>query len=102
MNGPFSRRALIFVILRNINEVGLVEASFGLSIGRHWFRGERSNAHILTGLNLRAAEVASVSERLQVLIPHLLTGSACHFAELRAIITDVREDRKSTRLHSSH
>jgi hypothetical protein len=57
-----SRRALVFIITRDVGEVSLAEASFSLRVRRHGLGHKRTDAAIVAALDFRRSEVAAARE----------------------------------------
>jgi len=89
MDRALACRALVLVILGDVDEVGLVEAPFGLRIGCHRLGHEGRDASVLAGLELWSTEVASVGEGLQVLASHGLVCGTGHVVQLCPVIANV-------------
>lgn len=74
VDGTLPGGAPVFVVLRDVDEVGLVEPPLGLGIGGLRLGHEGRDARVFASFDLRAAEVPAVGKGLQLLGGH---GLAC-------------------------
>ena len=84
-----SCRALVLVITRDVDEVGLAEAPLCLGVGGHRLGHVCPDACFFTGQDLRALEVATIGNHFQLVLANGLTRLRRHRPEFTAVATDV-------------
>lgn len=78
-------RALIFIGLRVINEVGLIKPTFCIRAGGLALRNDGANLGFIASLNFFTFKITTVCNRGEFLNRHCRFGLLRHLAELRTV-----------------
>ena len=87
--GALPGRASIFVVLRDVDEIALVEESGGLVVGGEWFGHYRRDSALFAFPDLLAIEVTPIGKRRKTFIADRLAGLSGHWRELLSIMPTV-------------
>lgn len=85
VDGSLTSRTLVFIVFRDVDEVGLAEAPLCLRIGGHGLGDERCDPGVLASLDLQIAEVAAIGEGLQFALAHFIACSHGHLCQLSSV-----------------
>src|ERR1700730_6040615 len=86
---PFTGRTDVDILLSHVAEVLLAEAPVGLGVRGHWLWQRDRDARLLARQDLRAVEVASIGNDIEVLRLERILRLLGHAGELRAVGADV-------------